>query len=205
MLRSEVGELFYITPVGNVRSIVTVGILSHNHAAPIRHTSVALDVIQEKRSHVRVSSSRMLHDHVNLYLCARNPMMYYVIHHNPIEQVCLLRISPDVLDLPEVAVADGNASSSYTTRFDTPLVGLPRIDFERLHAKYWTNYEDQIEVWEHSRVKAAEVLVPDLLDPRHIIGAYAPTRSVATAVTAVIGRRDVQVARYPFFEGVGWR
>jgi hypothetical protein len=204
LLRSEIGELFYITPVHNVRNIATIGILSHNHAARVRHASVALEVIQERRSRIRVSSARMLHDHANLYFCARNPMMYHVIHHNPIADVCILRVSSDVLGLPDVVVADGNASSG-STRFDTPAVGLPLIDFDRVHARFWTHRDDLFEEWEHSRVKAAEVLVPDLLDPRYIIGAYAPTPGVAAAVKAVIGRRDVTVARYPFFEGMGWR
>lgn len=118
--------------------------------------------------------------------------------------VCLLRISPNVLDLPNVVVADGNASSHWTTRFDPPAVGLPRIDFDRVHDRYWTHPDDQIEEWEHSRVKAAEVLIPDLVDPGYIVGAYAPTPGVAAALTAVIGPRDVRVARSPFFDGQGW-
>lgn len=205
MDRSQIGELFYITPVSNVGSIISTGVLSHTRAVEIGHRSVALDVIQEKRERVRVSPTRMLHDHANLYVCARNPMMFYVVHHNPIEDVCLLRVSPDVLDLDDVVVTDGNASSAWTTRFDPPSVGIPALDFDRVHARYWTHPNDQIEEWEHSRVKAAEVLVPDLVDPGHIIGAYAATPGVAALVAPLVGSRDVQLAPYPFFPGSGWR
>lgn len=205
MHRSQIQELFYIAPVANVRGIVTTGILSHNHAARVMHTSVALDVIQERRSHVRVSSTRMLHDHANLYVCGRNAMMYYVVHHNPIKDVCLIRLSHEVLDLEDVVVTDGNAASGYTTRFDPAPLGISNLDFDRVHARSWKHPDDQIEEYEHKRVKAAEVLVPDLIPPTYILGAYAPTSAVKAALDPIIGRyRDVTVARYPFFDGIGW-
>jgi ssDNA thymidine ADP-ribosyltransferase, DarT len=203
--RSQVGELFYIAPVANVASIMAIGILSHSNAARVGHQSVALNVIQEKRARVRVSPTRMLHDHANLYVCARNPMMFYVVHHNPIREVCLLRVFPGVLDLDDVVVTDGNASSTWTTRFDPPSVGIPALDYARVHARYWTHPGDQTAEWEHSRVKAAEVLVPESVDPGYIIGAYAPTREVASTLTPLLRDRDVRVASYPFFAGSGWR
>jgi hypothetical protein len=204
VLRAEIGELFYIAPVANVRGIVTTGILSHNEAARIRHASVAMEVIQERRSHVRVSATRMLHDHANLYICGRNPMMFHVVHNNPIDGVCLLRVSPEVLDFEDVVVTDGNASS-YGTRFDPPLVGLANLDGARVHARYWTHPDNPIAQSEHKRVKAAEVLVPDIIPPTFILGAYAPNGIVKAALEPVIGRgRDVTLARHPFFDGSGW-
>jgi ssDNA thymidine ADP-ribosyltransferase, DarT len=204
LLRSEVGELFYITHVANVGSILATGILSHNLATSRTHISVALNVIQEIRSRIAVSPTRMLHDHANLYLCGRGPMMSYVVHHNRIADVCVLRVTSEMLDLQDVVVSDGNASSKWT-RFDTPAVGLPGIDVNRLHAEWWTHPgEPVVEKWEHARQKAAEVLVPEFVDRRRIIGAYAPTDGVAEALRAVMGPLDVTVARYPFFDGSGW-
>jgi hypothetical protein len=198
MDRAQVGELFLIAPVANVHSMLRYGILSHKRAARLAHRSVALQVIQERREQIRVAPGRMLHDHANLYFCARNPMMYYVVHNNPINEVCLLRVMPDILDLPDVVITDGNASSGFTTRFDSPAVGLPRLDYDRVHARYWT-HDDQIEQWEHGRVKCAEVLVPDLVHPRYILGAYAPSTDVEAALAPMLAGRDVRVAGYPFF------
>lgn len=50
MLRSRVTELHFITPVANLGSIVTYGILSHNLAERLPHTSVALERIQDRRA-----------------------------------------------------------------------------------------------------------------------------------------------------------
>jgi hypothetical protein len=197
MDRSQIGELFLIAPVANVRSILRYGILSNQRAARLAHRSVALQVIQQKREHIRVAPGRMLHDHANLYFCARNPMMFYVVHHNPITDVCLLRVAPDVLDLPNVVVTDGNASSEYT-RFDPPGVGLPRLNYERVHAQYWT-HDDLIARWEHSRVKCAEVLIPDSVPADYILGAYAPLPEVEATLAPMLPGRDLRLAPYPFF------
>jgi hypothetical protein len=144
----------------------------------------------------------MLHDHANLYICGRNAMMYYVVNHNPIHDVCLLRVSPDVLDLPDVVVADGNAARRMMTKFDDSARGIATVDFDRVHAERWTNHADPAENYEHKRVKQAEVLVPDLVDPRYIVGAYAPTNGAAAAVaTASRGKIEVVVTKYTFFRG----
>lgn len=198
MRREDVGELFLIAPVANIASILDLGVLSHTQAAHVPHGSVALASVQERRERVRVSPTRMLHDHANLYICARNPTMYYIVMHNRIDDVCLLRISPDVLDLPNVVVTDRNAASGGMSRFDPPAVGLPLIDFEVVHAEYWT-HPDPAATWDHSRRKCAEVLVPDRVEPSLILGAYAPTPTGLAAVQAAMPGWDVRLAPYPFF------
>jgi hypothetical protein len=205
MLRTQVGELFYITHVGNVGSILTMGILSHNRAARVSHAKVDLDTVQEIRSNIRVSPRRMLHDHANLYVCGRNAMMYHVVHNNPINDVCLLRVSPDVLDLPDVVVTDGNAARVGVTRFDDATTGIAALEYSRVHAESWIHDPEYAATYEHKRIKQAEVLVPDLIDPVLIIGAYAPTQSAAAALdVASGGRLGAVIARYPFFNGRGW-
>jgi hypothetical protein len=202
MRRSDIGELFYIAPVGNVASIAVTGILSHNRAARVAHRSVALNVIQERRERVPVSRTRMLHDHANLYICARNPMMYHVVHNNPINDVCLIRISPEVLDLPEVAVSSTNASR-YGVRFDPPTLGLAGLDLATVHEHNWSRPNDEVESYRRKGIKCAEVLVPDAIDPKYLLGAYAPNETVRTALEPVLAG-DIRVARYPFFDGRGW-
>lgn len=198
MRRAEVGELFFIAPVANVESIIRLGILPHSLAVRVPHRTVALASVQERRERVRVSPTRMLHDFANLYFCARNPAMYYIVSNNPIDGVCLLRVSPDVLDLPDVVVTDRNAASQGMSRFDPPATGLALIDFDEVHAKYWT-HPDPGATWDHSRKKCAEVLVPDKVEPGFILGAYVPTAAALTALQATMPGWDVRLARYPFF------
>ncbi len=87
------------------------------------------------------------------------------------EQICVLRVSPDVLDIPNVVVTDGNAGSKYI-RFAPAPAGLAIVDRDRTFDRWWAHPEDQREKWRHSTQKCAEVLVPDVVPVKHTIGAY---------------------------------
>ena len=168
MERSDVRELHYITPVENVPSILAHGILAHNLAAMLAHRSVADEQVQGRRREKAVPGGRCLHEYVNLYICARNPMLFRL--HGDHVRLCVLRVSPEVLDLPGAVIADGNAASGYTSFRPAP-AGLSFVDRDAVFAERWTE-GNQIEVWEKTRVKCAEVLVPVRVDPRWVVGAY---------------------------------
>lgn len=50
--------------------------------------------------------------------------------------------------------------------------GLSVISRERLFARYWTHPDDPYDEMSHKSEKCAEVLVPDRVDVRFIVGAY---------------------------------
>lgn len=172
MHREDIEELHYITPINNIPSILQHGILSHKRANRIEHKTVALQEIQERRKDRRLPTGKKLHDYVNLYICARNPMMYRRkdLHQN----LCVLRISPEVLDIRGALVADRNASSDYAAFYPSPK-GLSKVNGELVFSEYWT-HQDQFREWEHKSIKCAEILIPDQLDPLYIVGAYGSTR-----------------------------
>lgn len=53
-------------------------------------------------------------------------------------EMCVLRISVDVLDLPGVVIADCNASSRYV-RFAAAPSGLIIVNRQRVFAEDWTD------------------------------------------------------------------
>lgn len=168
MNRADLRELQYIAPMRNVPSIAWRGILSHRLAAKVAHDSVAMEAIQDRRAKVVVPGGRPLHDYVNLYICARNPMLRRVRGYHL--DLCVLRVRPEVLDLPGVVVTDRNASSGYA-RFAPAPRGLAVVDRALTFAEYWTD-PDEIVYYQKKSAKCAEVLVPDRVDPSYIIGAY---------------------------------
>jgi len=91
------------------------------------------------------------------------------------EQICVLRVSPDVLDIRNVVITDSNAASKYV-RFRSAPEGLAIVDRDRTFAEWWT-HDDQIEQWRHSAQKCAEVLVPDVVPAHYIVGAYVSGNS----------------------------
>ncbi|MBX6773430.1 MAG: DUF4433 domain-containing protein, partial [Chloroflexi bacterium] len=114
MERRDIPELHYIVHIDNVPSIMTHGILSHRRAQRLEHISVANPSVQEIRDRKRVPGGRWLHDYVNLYLCARNPMLYVLVRTMGHDELCVLRVSAELLDLPTTIMTDGNAAKNYT-------------------------------------------------------------------------------------------
>lgn len=198
MQRSELTELHYITAIANVPSMLQRGLLSHRLAARVQHHSVAMAAIQDRRATKRVPGGRPLHEYVNLYVNGRNVMLSKVLYGNSIDDVCVLRVSPDVVDLPNVAIADQNAASDYV-RFAHASVGLALIDRATVFAEYWTHPEDQIAEWRHKSAMCAEVLVPDSVAPTYILGVYVGTPSAQQNVSASAAGLAVTLNEYMFF------
>jgi len=168
MQREELEELHYITPITNMPFILRYGILSYRGVSRIQHNSIAMEIIQNRRAKIVVPGGRKLHEYANLYLCARNPMLYK--RQNQHDNLCVLRIDPKILDIPDVVITDGNASSEYV-RFAPAPQGLSIVDRALTFADYWT-HPDQIQYYKQKFAKCAEVLVPDRIDPGFISGAY---------------------------------
>ncbi len=91
------------------------------------------------------------------------------------DSLCVLRVRPDLLDLPGVVITDGNASSDYV-RFAGGPSGIAIVDKDLTFAEYWT-HPDEIEHWKRKRAKCAEVLVPQSVDARYIMGAFVASAS----------------------------
>ena len=125
MRREDLTELHYITPIANVASILGHGILSHRRAAGLLHQSVAKREVQERRRYVTVPGGRPLHEYVNLYICARNPMLFLIMKQRRPEELCVLRVSPEVVDLLGVVVTDQNAASDHV-RWSSTLAIIDR-------------------------------------------------------------------------------
>jgi len=194
MNRADLPELHYITPIENVPSILQHGILSHERAARLKHRSVAMQEVQDRRSKVVVpGANRKLHSYANLYICARNPMLYL----RQRERICVLSIRTGVLDLPGVIITDGNAASSYV-RFAPAPDGLTIVSRELTFAEYWTGV-NQIEQWRMKVAKCAEVLVPDRVSPEYIQHAYVASDEMKNQMDALNTGLDVRVDGHLFF------
>lgn len=195
MLRSRVTELHYITPVANLGSIVTHGVLSHNLAARLSHTSAALESVQGRRAQRRVPRGRPLHDYANLYFDARNAMMYKLKHG--VVPLTVVRLDPAVLDLPGSVITDGNAASDDTIFLASP-GGLARLNEDRVYADSWDNQDYWAKV-ELKRARCAELLVLDRVEPRFVLGCYVDHRNRRPECSSQSPRVSVEVNVHVFF------
>jgi hypothetical protein len=180
MERDQPSELHFIALIENLPSILERGIISHVLAAEVPHESVAAPEIQDIRADKIVPGGRPLHGYANLYFHARNPMMAKRQERHA--ELCVVRVSTDVLDLPGVVITSQNASSTYAAFRPSP-DGLAIVDYELVFARDW-RYPDQIAYWRKKSIKCAEVLVPDRIPPEYFAGVYCPGATGRDAVQA---------------------
>jgi len=192
--RADLKELHYITPIENIPSVMRHGILSHRNVTQIQHSSFAKEGVQDLRARKRVPQGRLLHEYANLYFCARNPALYLAQKRH--DNLCLLLISPDILDNDDVVVTDGNAAS-HMTRF-LPPSGLERIDADIVFAEYWTDHNPIIQAAK-KRIQCAEVLVPDKVDPGFIIGIRVQREEDMRIIKSLGFPKDVILSPDSFF------
>jgi ssDNA thymidine ADP-ribosyltransferase, DarT len=168
MERHELEELHYIAAIENVASILQHGILCHNLAERVHHRDVSMAEVQDIRRGKRLPNGRLLHEYANVYFQARNPMLYKLLDLR--HELAVLRVHASALDIPGAVVADGNAAVSFTA-FQPAPEGLAIVDRATTFAERWTDPDP----WEYRRRKAAscaELLVPDLIPPNYVVGAW---------------------------------
>jgi hypothetical protein len=199
MKRSDLPELHYITPIANLPSIRERGILSRRLADELGSgVSIADPEVLKIRKFKHVPGDRCIYDCANLYMNARNVMMY--VRQSEYLGICVLRVSTDILDMPGVVIADMNAASDYTAFFGNT-DGLAHIDKDTLYAERWNLHETLAERLRHRAVMCAEVLVPERVDSAFINGAYVACDEAATAVCTAWSRLPVTLKPYLFFHG----
>lgn len=197
MERHELTELHYITPIGNLTSIMTHGVLNHQSAQQHNPVSVALQDVQDIRAGKKVPEGLRLHEYVNLYICARNPMLYKRLPQR--HELCVLQVAPAVLDIEGAVITDMNAASRYVRFYPSPS-GLSDVDGEMVFAKYWSHPDDPVAYFRHSAIKCAEVLVPHCVGPEHILRAYVCSHTPKQAIAALDIDLTVSENRYMFFD-----
>jgi len=178
-----------------MQSILKYGLLSNEKASSIPHASVAMDEIQKKRDSVRIPNGLRLHQYANLYFDYHNSMLSKIRDRN--ETICILRFSPEVLDLDGVVVSDRNASSDYAAFYPVES-GLEQIDFDLVYAKFWTDL-DPYEQWRKKSIKCAEVLVPNCIPYEYITRAAVYDDSAADELKKTGFDRDIFVEPRAFF------
>lgn len=191
----RVTEFHSIMPMANIQSVMRYGILSYDRAARLKHHSIALQPVQERRDEKQVPSGLKLHQYANLYFHARNPMMYKRLAEA--DSLCVLRVSTDVLRINGTVIADQNAASDYV-RFLAPK-HWSALPFDAIFAKDWRHPGDPIAYWRHKAQMCAEVLVPHKVDPSHIAGAYVVDRGADKRLKGLGFSRGISLNPVLFF------
>ncbi len=163
--------------------------------------SLADPQVQQCRKNKILPNGKLLHDHANLFFHARNPMLYKRIDPKQhagkpglLDDICVCKVSPQVMKENEVWVTDFNAASSGVCYYPVD-EGIMRLDYALVFAKSWT----ALDINEQSRrkkIKSAEVLIHKKVPPHLILGVYVGSQSAFDSVTKILTetQKNVSVA-----------
>ena len=195
---SDITELHFITDIVNVPSILVHGILSHNLIAKkkIQHSSVANVDVQGRRMNKVIPGGKKLHDYANLYINARNPMLFVLLPKQ--WDMCVLRISTDVLQSTGLIVSDENAARGWA-RFEPWPDGLNMIEKEDIFRQRW-DVDNPFEKDRLKGVMCAEILVPDKVEGRFIQGACVSCQEALDRLEGLCPGFPVTINRKLFFQ-----
>ena len=169
--KRSIDSLYYITLAENLPSILQHGILSHRQVLErnLAYAPVYDSGIVSNRRLKMTPQQRSLWDYANLYFEARNAMLYRLLFYSGIpraaDQIVVLQLRPEVMKLPQVLLADGNAASAETRIFDYDPGALKAIA-RQIDVEYWSAADGS------KRRLQAELLVPDRVPPEYIESVY---------------------------------
>lgn len=189
-------ELYYISHIDNLQSILKKGILSHEGIAQLdlKYTPIYNENVVSLRKDKSTPAKLSLWDYANLYYQPRNPMMYSVAHVNRKEDLVVVSTSKKVMYEPGVFITDGNAAHA-ATQFYSPAEGLKVLGRQwRIVRNEWWNEEDGSK-----RKIMSECLVPNKVNSDHINTLYVVSPEAANRAKQITGEGHISVVPEPNF------
>ena len=191
MQKSDIRELYYITHIDNLPSILKRGIFSHERIVAKKvHTTPIYDVdVVSRRSRIIAPDKRSLCSYANLYFQPRNAMMYRVVHEKDPKNIAVVGVSKKVLNEQGIFITDGNAAHE-ATQFHYPSRGLEvlRQQWSIIRNDWW-NRDDGSK-----RKIMAECLIPGHVKPEYIQAIYVADNSARDNVQKNIGDSNITVS-----------
>ncbi|MBX7235541.1 MAG: DarT ssDNA thymidine ADP-ribosyltransferase family protein [Caldilineales bacterium] len=187
-------ELYYITHIDNIPSILRYGILSHAkiEADGIAHTPIYDKAIVSGRNQRLTPNGKSLWSFANLYFQPRNPMLYRVLLEKSPDDIAVIAVQTSILNNPDIYITTGNAAS-YNSEILPREEGIKRLPGMRdvINATWWTEEAGT------KRKIMAEVLAPDFIPPQLISSIYVANHTVKRKLRALIGERELEIIPEP--------
>lgn len=179
----QIRELFYITHINNIPSIISKGILSHERIEEknIDFTKVYDSDIVSLRKDIEVSEGKGLWSFANLYFNPRNPMLYRVICERPPNDIAVLGVDKNILTHPDAYVTTGNAACVQTEILPITKARkrLKKI-IRETDMVYWRKTDGS------KRKIMAECLIPDAVPPDYVKSIYVSSHGARLRVQELL-------------------
>ena len=199
MRNLDIKNLYYITHIDNLPSILEKGILSHERIEDERVQPARIyntDIVN-RRKEKNTPDRKSLWSYANLYFQPRNPMMYRVVHEKGAKDLAVISVTKKILQAPGVFIIDGNAAND-PTQFYLPNDGLKMLgqQWKIIQNEWWNNLDGS------KRKIMTECLVPNSISPEFINSIYVADEEPRVSVSEKVGSRPISVIPEPkmFFQ-----
>ena len=187
--------LYYIVHKDNIASVLASGALLCRSRARALAAGIPADIsdpeVNQRRSgKIDPIRRQQLHDYVNLYFRARNPMLY--VRRQLQSDLVVLCVDGRLLWEENVLFTDGNAASGATKFFDN-LADLKELDWDCLYADRWNDFDDG------KRTRCAEILVPGSVPLSRVARAVVSNEPLRDELTRLRWPTRVDVRPEGFF------
>lgn len=202
MRRAQIKELYYITHINNVPSVLKRGILSHElvETENVPFTRIYNAEIVAKRRDIKTPDGRSLWSFANLYFQPRNPMLYRVVFFGEStdeNDIAVLGVQMSILNRPDIFISTGNAAHSLS-HILTASEGRKVISEIKKNTdkEYWTDEGGS------KRKIMAECLVPGMIPPQLITEICVASHEALDRVRPMVQQFNLPVVREPnmFFQ-----
>jgi hypothetical protein len=194
--RKPARQLYYITHIDNLPSILKYGILSHQQivSRKINYTQIYNEDIVQNRQGITTPDGRSLWSFTNLYFQARNPMLFQVKFEASYDSICVLGVDRSILSRKDIYVSDGNAASM-NSKISPPSPSMISVIDKQVDKVWWTEIGGKRKIM-------AECLVPDQVPPEHVKSIYVANHQVKEKVEQIISSPNIPVIFEPdmFFQ-----
>jgi len=157
-------QFFYMCHVDNLKSVLELGILSHNKILEkgLKPAMISNPEIVANRKTVTVEG-KSLWDYANVYFRVKNAMHYRVMKSIGADKVVILCLKKDILKLPGAMISNGNAAVGNTSFFKPKELKNVLNEISKSMRMEWWNPND-----ESKSQTMAECLVPDEIPLQYI-------------------------------------
>ncbi|MDI3473074.1 MAG: hypothetical protein PWQ20_1277 [Thermotogaceae bacterium] len=159
--KKGIKRFYYITSLGNIPSILKLGILSRNAAtkAKIGFTDISDLDVQERR--------KQYHNYVPLFFNPKNRMLFRV-QNEAKNEIAILEISNSVIEKPGSLVSDINVAKDNHTVYEAHNVEWHGVlNFKLLNKR--DIYLGGLSKFEKDQLQA-EVLIKEKVEPKYVKG-----------------------------------
>lgn len=181
-------HIYHFTHLDNLPQILADGLLAHNELLRLgkRHTSIAYDEIQDRRSTLSVpcGPGGVVHDYIPFYFCMRSSMLLAVVNNKIADQMFIIYLYFPITIMEECpsVFTDAAANTSVTPSFYDDPEDLERLNWQAIDSLKW-----RLDPEETNRQRMAELLIHKTVDMARLSRIVVWNESIRDNVEQMYG------------------